>query len=282
LQWYSWLSHCTTSRKVAGLIPNGVIGYFIDQTLWPHYGPGVDSASNRNEYQDYFLGGRGSWCTGLTTLPCSWADCPEIWEPHPSGTRRACTGIYLGFTSLMTWNFRMLIITDETLKAVIILNYGCVCACVYVCVAVGSGMHWKNISSVKMAPLCYAYNQSVCIRLYVLCYIIFNSYQPKSVTCIWTCRWIIKLHVIWTFSWQGYTALWVTMPCSLVAGQSINTLPLLNYTVSHRGVNSIKIRDVTFTKRDKSVESVHCSNPQTERYNTKNEIHTELTWIRVP
>jgi len=22
----------------------------------PHYGPGVDSASNRNEYQKYFLG----------------------------------------------------------------------------------------------------------------------------------------------------------------------------------------------------------------------------------
>ena len=22
---------------------------------WPHYGPGVDSASNRNEYQEYFL-----------------------------------------------------------------------------------------------------------------------------------------------------------------------------------------------------------------------------------
>jgi hypothetical protein len=22
----------------------------------PHYGPGVDSASNRDEYQDYFLG----------------------------------------------------------------------------------------------------------------------------------------------------------------------------------------------------------------------------------
>jgi len=22
----------------------------------PHYGPGVDSASNRNEYQQYFLG----------------------------------------------------------------------------------------------------------------------------------------------------------------------------------------------------------------------------------
>ena len=26
--------------------------------LW-HYGPGVDSASKRNDYQEYFLGGRG-------------------------------------------------------------------------------------------------------------------------------------------------------------------------------------------------------------------------------
>jgi hypothetical protein len=24
-----------------------------------HYGPGVDSAYNRNEYQEYFLGGKG-------------------------------------------------------------------------------------------------------------------------------------------------------------------------------------------------------------------------------
>ena len=33
----------TTSRKVAGSIPVNVIG-------------GVDSASNRNEYQEYFVG----------------------------------------------------------------------------------------------------------------------------------------------------------------------------------------------------------------------------------
>ena len=26
---------------------------------WCHYGPGVYSASNRNEYQEYFLGGGG-------------------------------------------------------------------------------------------------------------------------------------------------------------------------------------------------------------------------------
>ena len=28
----------------------------ISQSFRPHYGPGVDSASNRNEYQEYFLG----------------------------------------------------------------------------------------------------------------------------------------------------------------------------------------------------------------------------------
>jgi hypothetical protein len=26
------------------------------KSLWSHYGPGVDSTSNRNEYQEYFLG----------------------------------------------------------------------------------------------------------------------------------------------------------------------------------------------------------------------------------
>jgi hypothetical protein len=57
------------------------------------YGPGVDSASNRNEYQEYFLGGKGSRCVRLTTLPPSCADCIEIWEPQPPGTLRACPGL---------------------------------------------------------------------------------------------------------------------------------------------------------------------------------------------
>jgi hypothetical protein len=58
-----------------------------------HYGPGVDSASNRNEYQEYFLGGKSGWCLGLTTLPPSCADCLEIWEPQTPGTLRACPGL---------------------------------------------------------------------------------------------------------------------------------------------------------------------------------------------
>jgi len=52
-----WLRCCATNRKVAGSIPAGVIGFFIDIKSFPsHYGPGADSASNRNEYQEYFLG----------------------------------------------------------------------------------------------------------------------------------------------------------------------------------------------------------------------------------
>ena len=42
------MRHCATSRKVAGSIPNGVIRNF-------HSGAGIDLASNRNEYQEYFL-----------------------------------------------------------------------------------------------------------------------------------------------------------------------------------------------------------------------------------
>ena len=51
------------------------------------------SASNRNEYQEYFLGGKGGRCVGATTSPPSCADCLEIWEPHPPGTVRACPGL---------------------------------------------------------------------------------------------------------------------------------------------------------------------------------------------
>ena len=51
-----WLRYCATNRKVAGSIPAGVRGFFIDIISFrSHYGPGVDSASNRNEYLEYFL-----------------------------------------------------------------------------------------------------------------------------------------------------------------------------------------------------------------------------------
>ena len=52
-----WLMCCVTNRKVAGSIPAGVSEFSIDIISFrSHYGPGVDSAFNRNEYQENFLG----------------------------------------------------------------------------------------------------------------------------------------------------------------------------------------------------------------------------------
>jgi hypothetical protein len=67
--------------------------FSLTESFWPHYGPGADSAPNRNEYQEYLLGCKGGRCVRLTTLPPSCADCLEIWEPQPPGTLRACPGL---------------------------------------------------------------------------------------------------------------------------------------------------------------------------------------------
>ena len=56
-----WLRCYATNRKVAGSIQANVNGFFIDiKSFRSHYGPGVDSASNRNEYQEYFLGDKAA------------------------------------------------------------------------------------------------------------------------------------------------------------------------------------------------------------------------------
>jgi len=52
-----WLRCCATNRKVAGSIPASGSGFFIDiKSFRSHFDPGVDSASDRNEYPEYFLG----------------------------------------------------------------------------------------------------------------------------------------------------------------------------------------------------------------------------------
>ena len=62
-----WLRCCATNPKVAGSIPASVSGFFTDIKYFrSHYGPRVYSASNRNEYQKYFLGGKGGRCLRLT------------------------------------------------------------------------------------------------------------------------------------------------------------------------------------------------------------------------
>jgi hypothetical protein len=82
--WRSWWRHCATSRKVAGSIPDGVIGIFH----W-HNSSGRTMALGLTQ-----SGGKGGQCVGLTTLPLSCADYLEFWEPQPPGTLWACPGLY--------------------------------------------------------------------------------------------------------------------------------------------------------------------------------------------
>ena len=56
----------------------------------PLFDPGVDSAFNRNEYEEHFLGGNDGQCVRLTTLQSLCADYHEILEPQPPGTLRSC------------------------------------------------------------------------------------------------------------------------------------------------------------------------------------------------
>ena len=62
-----WLRCCATNRKVAGSIPAGVIGFFIDiKSFQLHYSPGVDLPSNK-WVPGAFPGGKGGRCARLTT-----------------------------------------------------------------------------------------------------------------------------------------------------------------------------------------------------------------------
>ena len=69
-RWRGWSSHRATSWSVAGSIPVGVIGTFHSHNPSGRtMALGVDSASNRNDYQEYLLGA-GAMTDKLTTFMC--------------------------------------------------------------------------------------------------------------------------------------------------------------------------------------------------------------------
>jgi hypothetical protein len=76
-------------RRLLVRFPMEPLEFFIHIILL-----GIDSASNRNEYQGYFLRGEGGRCVGLTTFMCRLSLKPgSLNLLEPSGPVQACTGI---------------------------------------------------------------------------------------------------------------------------------------------------------------------------------------------
>ena len=94
-----WLRCCAINWKIAGSIPASVCGFFIGiKSFRSHYGPGVDSASNRNEYQEHFVGVKSGRCVRLTTLSPSCAVVMKSGNLNflePCGPLQACNGTAL-------------------------------------------------------------------------------------------------------------------------------------------------------------------------------------------
>jgi len=92
-RWRSWLRHCATNREVVGSIPDGVIGIFhwhkpSGRTMALESIQPLKERSSRN----ISWGCKGGRCVELT-LPLSFANCLEMWEPQPPGTLRDCPGL---------------------------------------------------------------------------------------------------------------------------------------------------------------------------------------------
>ena len=61
-------------------------------------------AHNRNEYHEYFLGGKRGRCLRMTTLSRSRADYLEIWGPQPPGDLWGCNRPEQGLLChLLSW-----------------------------------------------------------------------------------------------------------------------------------------------------------------------------------
>jgi len=90
-----WSRHYATSRKAVGSVPHVDTGIFYwhnpSASIWP-WG---QHSHKQIRVPAVFPGGKGGWCVGLTTLPPSCDDCPEIWETYRPGHLRACQGIAL-------------------------------------------------------------------------------------------------------------------------------------------------------------------------------------------
>ena len=104
-----WLRCCATNRRSLVRLQMVSLEFLIDiKSFRSHYGPGVDSACNRNEYQEHFLGEKSGRCVRLTTLPPSCAVVMKSGNLNflePSGQLGPVTGLIYFFFYILVKGF---------------------------------------------------------------------------------------------------------------------------------------------------------------------------------
>jgi hypothetical protein len=136
-RWHGWLRHCCTSRKVVGSISDVVIGIIhchnpSGRTMTLGSTQPLTEMSTRNIYW-----GKGGRCLGLTTLPPSYADWLEIWEPQLLWNPRECT-----FTCILHPSIPNLISQSNVDRNIQAHGRRLPLCCAFI--------HWRNVQYVEV------------------------------------------------------------------------------------------------------------------------------------
>jgi hypothetical protein len=125
-----WLRCCATNRRIAGSIPDVFSGIFHWHiSSWSHYGPGVHSASNRNEYQECFLGVKaaGAWGWQLHHHPVPLScNLGTLTSWNPLGHSRSVTGLLYLYLFIYSFSVLFIFCTRSliySIPCVLILEY---------------------------------------------------------------------------------------------------------------------------------------------------------------
>jgi hypothetical protein len=161
-----------------------------------HYGPGVNHACNRNEYQEYFIWNKGSQCIGLPTLPPSCADCLKVWETsswkcRASGLYRDCfTSCFIPFMWCFEHHTVWWVYLTSVIKGVKKFEMH---MCIYIFISVYTTCVWGNAKrlDVVVTLLCSVWSYYFC-SVHSIMYCVTS--HSRFFTFRACCRFIVTWH----------------------------------------------------------------------------------------